>query len=76
MNIELRKVIKTLREKLKEKPSSPANTKENGQNIQIQNLNNLYQNNSFFVDKIDKKDMENAASDEKGNVSSSNYHTV
>jgi molybdopterin converting factor small subunit len=46
-NTELKRVIKDLREKLK---ASQKVEKIESQNIQIQNLNNLYQSNSFYVE--------------------------
>lgn len=46
-NTELKRVIKDLREKLK---ASQKVEKIDSQNIQIQNLNNLYQSNSFYVE--------------------------
>ena len=46
-NTEPKRVIKDLREKLK---ASQKVEKIESQNIQIQNLNNLYQSNSFYVE--------------------------
>ena len=42
MNLQLKKVVKELREKLKEKEQTNAPSSHDGQNIVVQNLNNLY----------------------------------